>query len=125
MLAGQDDFKTLRPNWIRRSDGFLLIFSVTERLSLQNLEAFHKDIMRVKPNTPIVVVANKKDLPKREISFEEGKNFASTINAEYLEVSAKTGDGVVSIFTKVVESLLQANASSHGSNTETGCCYIF
>eukprot|EP01091_Cochliopodium_minus_P008397 TRINITY_DN1899_c0_g2_i1.p1 TRINITY_DN1899_c0_g2~~TRINITY_DN1899_c0_g2_i1.p1 ORF type:complete len:185 (+),score=36.80 TRINITY_DN1899_c0_g2_i1:3-557(+) len=121
--AGQDDFKTLRPNWIRRSNAYILTYSITSKLTFGNLDGFYKDIVKVKPKPITLVVGNKKDLPTpREVTFEEGNNFAKDIDSEYLEVSAKTGEGVTDAFTKIVQKLM---SSEGDSNQEGGCCIIY
>lgn len=49
---------------MRSGEGFLLVFSVTDRGSFDELPRFHKQILRVKDRDefPMLMVANKADL---------------------------------------------------------------
>jgi hypothetical protein len=45
-------------------EGFLLVYSITERNSFKMIESYHQQILRVKDTeaVPIIVVGNKSDL---------------------------------------------------------------
>lgn len=45
----------------------------------------------------VSVVGNKADLPKRDVSTKDGNEKAQMFNIPYVETSAKTKQGVVSI----------------------------
>jgi GTPase SAR1 family protein len=51
----------------------------------------------VVPDAYLVLNGNKTDLP-RVVTPEEGKAYAATLNAAYVETSAKTGEGVQQFF---------------------------
>lgn len=46
--AGQEEFSAMREQYMRKGDGFLLVFSVTDLHSFQNIQNFHTQILRVK-----------------------------------------------------------------------------
>lgn len=46
--AGQEEFSAMREQYMRTGDGFLLVYSVTDRASYENMKAFHTQILRVK-----------------------------------------------------------------------------
>ena len=46
--AGQEEFSAMREQYMRKGDGFLLVFSVTDRQSFENMANFHTQILRVK-----------------------------------------------------------------------------
>lgn len=58
----------LRKQWIEEREGFLLVFSLVDPKSLEDLEDFFELIVQVKEEQerehdfPIVLVGNKKDL---------------------------------------------------------------
>jgi GTPase KRas protein len=55
----------LSSQWIRTSEGFLLVYSITSKESFEGLVPIHQHIERVKedsPNPPMVLVGNKADL---------------------------------------------------------------
>jgi GTPase KRas protein len=54
----------MREHYMLDGEGFLLVYSITERDSFKMIEAYHQQILRVKDTqaVPIVVVGNKSDL---------------------------------------------------------------
>lgn len=62
--AGQEEFSAMREQYMRSGDGFLLVFSVTDRTSFDEVRKFHKQILRVKDRDefPMILVGNKSDL---------------------------------------------------------------
>lgn len=59
--AGQEEFSAMREQYMRSGEGFLLVFSVTERSSFEEMCKFHKQILRVKDRDefPMLMVGNK------------------------------------------------------------------
>uniref|UniRef100_A0A1I7VQK1 Ras family protein n=1 Tax=Loa loa TaxID=7209 RepID=A0A1I7VQK1_LOALO len=62
--AGQEEFSTMREQYLRSGNGFLLVFSVIDRNSFEEAIRLHKLILRVKDRDefPIILVGNKADL---------------------------------------------------------------
>ncbi|KAJ8974297.1 hypothetical protein NQ317_014468 [Molorchus minor] len=60
--AGQEEFSAMREQYMRSGEGFLLVFSVTERSSFDEIYKFHRQILRVKDRDefPMLMVGNKK-----------------------------------------------------------------
>lgn len=60
------DFEALRAQWMMDKDGYIFVYSMDSIVSLQELQPFfdlHKQINENKrPQPPIVMVANKKDI---------------------------------------------------------------
>lgn len=52
-----------------------------------------------------IIVENKNDITdkEKEVSFEEAKKYAESINASIFSVSAKTGNGIEEMFQKILE----------------------
>lgn len=46
--AGQEEFSAMREQYMRKGDGFLLVYSVTDKNSYENIINFHTQILRVK-----------------------------------------------------------------------------
>ena len=89
--AGQDAYTPLRETFMHTGDGFMLVYSVVDDQTLEELRDIREQILRVHRDrkVPILIVGNKIDMPKRErvVSKEEGKALASEFNASYMEVS--------------------------------------
>uniref|UniRef100_F7BQ74 Muscle RAS onco homolog n=1 Tax=Equus caballus TaxID=9796 RepID=F7BQ74_HORSE len=90
--AGQEEFSAMREQYMRTGDGFLIVYSVTDKASFEHVDRFHQLILRVKDREsfPMILVANKVDLMHlRKITREQGKEMATKHNIPYIETSAK------------------------------------
>ncbi|KAH3680195.1 hypothetical protein WICMUC_000460 [Wickerhamomyces mucosus] len=103
--AGQEEYSAMREQYMRTGEGFLLVYSVTERESFNELSTFYQQILRVKDSdsVPVLLVGNKSDLTEeRSVSFEEGEKLARQFNCGFLETSAKQGINVDNAFHDLV-----------------------
>ncbi|XP_071548830.1 ras-like protein 2 [Panulirus ornatus] len=103
--AGQEEFSAIREQYMRSGEGFLLVFSVTDRNSFDELLRFHKQILRVKDRDefPMLMVANKVDLEhQRVIGTEEAHTLARQLKIPYIECSAKSRTNVDQSFYELV-----------------------
>lgn len=106
--AGQEEYSAMREQYMRTGEGFLLVYSVTERESFNELSTFYQQILRVKDtdSVPILLVGNKSDLSEeRSVSFEEGEKLAKQFNCDFLETSAKQGVNVDEAFHNLVRKI--------------------
>ncbi|XP_056642910.1 ras-related protein M-Ras-like [Diorhabda sublineata] len=90
--AGQEEFSAMREQYMRKGDGFLLVYSVTDKNSYENIINFHTQILRVKDRDtyPMLLVANKVDLVHlRKVTEEQGRDLAHKLGIPYIETSAK------------------------------------
>jgi len=62
--AGQEEFSAMREQYMRSGEGFLLVYSVADRSSFDELPRLHRQILRVKDRDefPMLMIANKADL---------------------------------------------------------------
>ena len=100
--AGQEKFRSLIPMYTRDANIILLVYEVTSKDSFLHLNHWLNDLTTVKKDEVIfVVVGNKTDLEdKREVSREEGEQFAKDNDYLFAEVSAKYGEGFQDLFYK-------------------------
>ncbi|KAI9915129.1 hypothetical protein PsorP6_007720 [Peronosclerospora sorghi] len=68
--AGQDDFESLRGQWMIDKDGYIFVYSMDSRISLHELQPFFDLHLQInescRPLPPIILVDNKKDVVERE-----------------------------------------------------------
>ena len=107
--AGQERYRSISHQTIQISDGFLIVFSVINRSSFEQINYW---INVIEDNTDIkkkaiILIGNKIDVGKREVSHEEALNFAKEKNIDYYETSAKTGFRIKEIFNKLYEKVYQ------------------
>jgi len=105
--AGQEEYATLRDQWIREGQGFVLVYSIASRVSFERIEIFRQSIDRIKRQTPVfLLVGNKSDkATEREVSYEEGAQLAQKYECNFFETSAKTSLNVDGLFTDIVRTL--------------------
>ncbi|KAJ3444967.1 ras-like protein [Anaeramoeba flamelloides] len=121
--AGQEDYATMRPSYIRSGEGFLLVYSVTDRESFDLIKILRDEILMVKDSTkePIVIAANKIDLEtSRKVSTDEGKELAESIGCQYVETSAKLDVGVQDAFYDLVR-LMRSKRSLRKKKKKKKC----
>jgi len=93
--AGQEEFASMQDQWIREGQGFLLVFSVCNQGTFDELEEFHRKILRVKDvkNVPMVIAGNKCDLrdafDSSQVKKIDAESLASDFGCKYYETSAK------------------------------------
>lgn len=94
-LSGQDTFRTIRSQYYLHSRGAIMVFDLTRRSTLEDLEKWHSDFVERVGNVPLMLFGNKRDLEDQiEIQTTEGESFAQKLGATYLETSALKGTGV-------------------------------
>ena len=108
--AGMEEFVVMRNAWIKDREGFILVYSIDDKQSFQNLKSFYDQIKLHHQNReiPIAVAGNKVDNEyMREVSTEEGKGFARECDdAGFFETSAKKDTGINEVFEYMARQLL-------------------
>ncbi|KAL7714692.1 Ras family GTPase RAS1 [Entamoeba marina] len=122
--AGQEEYIALRGQWTLEGDGFILVYSITDHSSFEEVKEYHKRLYRIKDFDvgqflPIIVVGNKIDLEnERQISFEEGQQLADEWNVDFIECSAKEDINVNELFEIITLSVIE-NLPSFKRNIPT------
>ncbi|KAF0977291.1 hypothetical protein FDP41_003944 [Naegleria fowleri] len=87
--AGQEKFGGLRDGYYIQGQCAIIMFDVTSRATYKNVPTWHRDIVRVCENIPIVLVGNKVDVADRKVK-PKSINFHRKKNLQYYDVSAKS-----------------------------------
>ena len=106
--AGQERFKSMSVQVIKTSDAVVLVYAINDRNSFNALDKWLLKISEASDisKKPIIVIGNKSDLDdKRQVSYEEGKNFAKNKGYNFYETSAKTGENINEAFNDIFEQL--------------------
>lgn len=118
--AGQEEYLAMREQYMRTGEGFLLVYAINSKNSLDELQVFYEQIQRVKDsdNVVVLVVGNKSDLEsERQVSYEEGLAFARLLSCPFMETSAKQRINVEEAFYGLVRSIdLQILAAESGTD---------
>ncbi|KAJ2547750.1 GTP-binding nuclear protein gsp1/Ran [Coemansia sp. RSA 1933] len=87
--AGQEKFGGLRDGYYIQGQCAIIMFDVTSRITYKNVPNWHRDLVRVCENIPIVLCGNKVDIKERKV---KAKNitFHRKKNLQYYDISAKS-----------------------------------
>lgn len=109
--AGQERFRGLAKNYFRGSNGFILVYDITNQKSFEKLKGWMNDAKeKMDPKSKMIVIGNKKDCQEnREVDLDILEDFANKNKVKTLEVSAKTNEGIDEIFNIMVEDLVKGN----------------
>lgn len=99
--AGQEDFAAMRTTYMRTGEGFILVYSIEDRFSFEEVERFYKELIRSKGTEKFtcVLCGNKSDLEgSRKVSKDEGQELANKLNCKFFETSARNGHNINETF---------------------------
>ncbi|KAH8890586.1 hypothetical protein GQ53DRAFT_170018 [Thozetella sp. PMI_491] len=115
---------------IRNCDGCVYVYDVTNRASLESLVKLHSELdgeievtrgrtsRSVNICKPVLVLANKIDLPEAEweVPHDEGRAWAKSIGAAFASNSARTGEGTSESILKMLYQIIIVAAEVHIEN---------
>jgi Ras-related protein Rab-2A len=118
--AGQETYKSVTRSYFRGASGALLVFDISRRATFTHVQDWLADLRAIaEPDIVVVLVGNKCDLAaratggadgkgRREVTSDEARRWAQENGVlEYVETSAKSGEGVEMAFGRVAERIYQ------------------
>ncbi|KAJ9082532.1 GTP-binding nuclear protein gsp1/Ran [Entomophthora muscae] len=87
--AGQEKFGGLRDGYYISGQCAIIMFDVTSRVTYKNVPNWHRDLIRVCDNIPIVLCGNKVDIKERKVKAK-AITFHRKKNLQYYDISAKS-----------------------------------
>src|SRR3990167_2296248 len=120
--AGEEEIEyySTRFEYLRGREGFLVVYSITNKNSLDALDMYVANILRVKDvvYVPMVMVGNKCDLEsERKVETQAGEHVAERHKAAFCETSAKFGINVNEAFDALYNLILLNWAKRENANT--------
>ena len=129
--AGQERFKSVSVSFIKKADGIVLIYDISNKISFEEIGDWIESIKENgKINIPVILVGNKCDLSDdiRQISKKEGQEKADEFQIPFYETSCKDGININEVFDKLVQNIQNSNYSSgetkvlNAGNKNKKCC---
>ncbi len=117
--AGQETYKSITRSYFRGASGALLVFDLSRRSSFESVTAWLEDLRQIaEEGIVVILVGNKSDLASQSTDVEGGTKRAVTKEEaedwcrregimQYVETSAKSGEGVERAFLEVAERIYQ------------------
>merc|ERR1719181_1957849 len=111
--AGQESFRSITRSYYRGASGALLVYDISRRDTFNHLTRWLEEAKQnANASMVIMLIGNKCDLERREVSYEEGAQFARQHGLVFRETSAKTSQNVE-------EAFIQTGRKIH-DNIQTG-----
>mmetsp|Transcript_22366 Transcript_22366/g.31180 ORF Transcript_22366/g.31180 Transcript_22366/m.31180 type:complete len:822 (-) Transcript_22366:53-2518(-) len=113
--CGSTFYNAFKDKWLQNADSFIIVYSVTNRLSFDTVSMFIDDIIKTKNNklVPILLCGNKVDLMKnRAVSTSEGRQLSEHYRCGFMEVSASSGHNVNQMFQYITDTVVRLRTLS-------------
>ena len=94
--AGQEKFRAISVNYMKGTNGVILVFDITNKDSFDLIKRWIEDINEnAEPNIPKILIGNKLDMSNnRQVSKDDAEELTNDLGCKYFECSAKTGENV-------------------------------
>ena len=119
--CGQESFKCIVNMFYKRAKLAILVYSIDNRKSFEGINFWLNELRQnSSENLKLILIGNKTDLnDKREVSYEEGKNFSKINKFDFFsETSAKEGETPTEILDKAAEILYNYEIESKKKNNK-------
>lgn len=105
-MAGQDKFSKVSTYYSRGAGAAILAYDITDYNSFKQLSIHVESISSSDKNILIVIIGTKYDLVEenpemRQVSIQEARVLAESLNAAFFETSARTNINVKEVFDHI------------------------
>ena len=131
--AGQERFKSISTNYIKKANGILLMYDISDKASFNNIGNWMETIKENSGNKmSILLIATKCDLKdERVISKEDGEKLANQYGIHFYETSSKDNINIQNAFYDIAEQIIEKDKGKkvfdtidlkNKNNNKQGCC---
>ncbi|MHA1651869.1 MAG: Rab family GTPase [Candidatus Helarchaeota archaeon] len=111
-MGGHERFDRIRNHYYIGANAAFIVFDLSRRETFNHVKDWLNDIKSHCGEIPILIIANKADLPNKAISKEEIEKDFSNKNCQIFLTSAKTGENVDTIFEVIANQCFKFYDSS-------------
>ena len=106
--AGEETFQAITRTYYRGAVGALLVYDITRRDTFTHCAKWLEDVKNNgMKDICVILIGNKCDLEsQRQVSFEEGQEFAKEHDLLFLETSAKTAQNIHESFNLSAQKII-------------------
>ncbi|CAM1310254.1 RAP1A (predicted) [Pycnogonum litorale] len=135
-MSRTDEFTAMKHLYMKNGDGFILVYSIINEESLNDLKEVRNEIIAAKDKKvaaeghhaiPVVLVGNKCDLKEdRVVGKDAAMTMASSFNnCALIETSAKTNELIDEIFYDIIREINhQYPDTAQKKEKKENCCLI-
>ena len=97
---------------IEEGDGFILLYSYSDRKSFECIKSIYDDIRSRKKNNPhsIILVENNASYEERVVSKDEGEQLAKQFNCPFIEVSTLHNTNTKKPFEEISKAMIKSKS---------------
>ena len=108
--AGQERYRSLDKNIILTSNGFIIVYDISNKKFFDNVKYWIEQIKSLSDeSTRSILIGTNCETEKREVTKEEGINYAKINGMKFFETSAKLNINVKDTFECLVDEILLYN----------------
>ena len=120
--AGQEKFRSLNKIYYKNAKVVILVYDIADIKSFNEVKNYWYNQIKENTNNDVIiaVAANKSDLYEtRQVSDEDGEEFAKSIDAIFASTSAKNDSGITNLFENIAHKLLESGFKMKKTQGET------
>ena len=106
--AGQEAYRSITRSYYKSAACVFIVYDISDKKSFNDVEIWLKDCKEICFKSVLIyLIGNKSDLEnKRQVTIEEGKQFADENNLKFYETSALNGNNIEEIFVNSATDLV-------------------
>ena len=119
--AGQEKYRAIAKLYYKNARVVILVYDITDIKSFEAMKNYwYEQVKDIQTENLIIAIAgNKCDLyEERQVENETGEEFAKSINAIFVETSAKNDSGIDKLFENIGYKILDPNFNFYDEEEE-------